>query len=583
MPADRVGQRLGYYNLLSVIGRGAFAEVYLGEHIHLKTTAAVKVLRAQLSRDEANSFTREAQLLAHLSNPHIVRVLDFGFDNDIAFLVMEYAPNGTLRKLHPRGTTAGLPMIVAYVKQAADALYYAHSNQVIHRDVKPENMLLGRNNELLLSDFGIATVAQSSQKSNYQAIAGTAIYMAPEQLSGKPQPASDQYALAVIVYEWLVGAPPFQGSFGEISSQHLTTSPASLRSRVPTVSLLVEEVVLTALNKAPAERFGNIRAFANALESAYLHSQQPARGAGVKPVSSPSRPLDNSGQPKRTAPQGPGSASGRLQQTGAMQMTTSSQPGKAFFNTLPALPEARVSEHWWPTFFVELEKRKEICDGKLPQKSLGITGRVPLATSPLIPLPISDAYIKPMAGSLSGLQKSQRRFAQAPQATAQTRPPVGTKSGGPAPKRSSRPGGAGTGAGAPAPSAGGATGQIRRSTSTSTPTSTGTGATPAQGSKGAAPSRAALYAAIALTLSLLTLCIIGITFIPQVGRGSIWTPWLNFPLAAFAFGYGVAGLNHHTSAGRTKGAAGFAIAFAVLAVLLEASWLAYAHSYLYLF
>src|ERR1700680_816766 len=135
MPADREGQQLGYYKLLRVLGKGGFAEVYLGEHVHLKTLAAVKVLRAQLSRDEADNFTREARTLAHLINAHIVRVLDFGFDNDTPFLVMEYAPNGTLRQIHPRGTAVPLPMIVAYVKQIAEALYYAHSKNVIHRDV----------------------------------------------------------------------------------------------------------------------------------------------------------------------------------------------------------------------------------------------------------------------------------------------------------------------------------------------------------------------------------------------------------------------------------------------------------------
>ncbi len=170
---DRVGQQLGYYRLLRLLGSGGFAEVYLGEHIHLKKQAAVKVLRTQLSKHEADDFRREAQTLAHLDNPHIIRVLDFGFDHETPFLVMEYAPNGTLRQVHPRKTIVPLPVIIAYVKQIAEALYYAHNNNFIHRDVKPENMLLGRQNELLLSDFGIATVTQSSQASNPQSIAGT--------------------------------------------------------------------------------------------------------------------------------------------------------------------------------------------------------------------------------------------------------------------------------------------------------------------------------------------------------------------------------------------------------------------------
>ena len=255
---------------------------------------AVKVLRTQLSKDEAENFYREAQTLARLENPHIIRVLDFGFDHETPFLVMEYAPNGTLRELHPRNTMVPLPTILAYVKQIAEALYYAHTNHVIHRDVKPENMLLGRQQELLLSDFGIATVTQSTQASNPHSIAGTAVYMAPEQINGKPRPASDQYALAVIVYEWLVGAPPFQGSFIEISTQHLMTSPPHPRSRMPTIPVLVEKVVLTALSKEPESRFGNISAFANAMENAYLATQHPA----PTPMPRPARPA---GQPIRTA------------------------------------------------------------------------------------------------------------------------------------------------------------------------------------------------------------------------------------------------------------------------------------------
>ena len=294
--ANLVGQQLGIYRLIRHLGSGGFADVYLGEHIHLKKQVAVKVLRTQLSKDEAENFYREAQTLARLENPHIIRVLDFGFDHETPFLVMEYAPNGTLRQLHPSKTTVPLPTILAYVKQIAEALYYAHTNHVIHRDVKPENMLLGRQQELLLSDFGIATVTQSTQASNPHSIAGTAVYMAPEQINGKPRPASDQYALAVIVYEWLVGVPPFQGSFIEISTQHLMTSPPHPRSRMPTIPVLVEKVVLTALSKEPESRFGNIAAFANAMENAYLATQHPAPTPMSRP--SPARPA---GQPIRMA------------------------------------------------------------------------------------------------------------------------------------------------------------------------------------------------------------------------------------------------------------------------------------------
>src|SRR6266568_8408952 len=210
--ADRVDQQLGNYQLIRLLGEGGFAEVYLGEHIYLGTQAAIKVLHTQLASDDVDKFRTEARTIARLVHPHIVRVLEFGVEGKTPFLVMDYAPNGTLRNLHPKGTQLQLDIIVTYVKQIADALQYAHNEKVIHRDIKPENMLLGRRNNILLSDFGIALVAQSSRYQSAREIAGTMVYMAPEQIQGKPRPASDQYSLGIVVYEWLSGDRPFHGS-----------------------------------------------------------------------------------------------------------------------------------------------------------------------------------------------------------------------------------------------------------------------------------------------------------------------------------------------------------------------------------
>ena len=178
----REGQQLGNYRLIRLLGQGGFAEVYLGEHIYLDTPAAIKVLHTQLASDEVESFRAEARTIARLVHPHIVRVLDYGVEGKTPFLVMDYAPNGTLRKRYPKGVPLPLSSIVSYVTQLADALQYAHEQKVIHRDVKPENMLLDRRNEVLLSDFGIAVVAQSSHYHSTQSIqelAGTIAYMAP--------------------------------------------------------------------------------------------------------------------------------------------------------------------------------------------------------------------------------------------------------------------------------------------------------------------------------------------------------------------------------------------------------------------
>lgn len=210
---DRIGQQLGNYRLMQLLGQGGFAEVYLGEHVRLKTKAAIQVLHTQLAGDQIERFQGEAKTIANLVHPHIVRVLDFDVAADGApFLVMEYAPNGTLRQRHPNGSRLAPEVILPYVRQIADALQYAHDEKLVHRDIKPENLLLGRRQEIVLSDFGIALVVQSANYQSTQEVAGTLAYMAPEQTQGHPRAASDQYALGVVLYEWLSGERPFRGS-----------------------------------------------------------------------------------------------------------------------------------------------------------------------------------------------------------------------------------------------------------------------------------------------------------------------------------------------------------------------------------
>jgi len=266
--AERIGQQLGNYRLIQLLGRGGFADVYLGEHMHLGTQAAIKVLHTRLVSESIERFRREARTIARLEHPHIVRVLDFGVEGGTPFLAMSYAPNGTLRQRHLRGTQVPLKSVVSYVKQVASALQYAHEHHVIHRDIKPENLLVGRNDEILLSDFGIALVTQSAQSQHTQDLAGTIAYMAPEQIKSHPRLSSDQYSLAVLTYEWLSGDRLFQGSFTEIAIKHIQVPPPPLREKVPMLSPAVEQVVLTALAKDPKQRFATIQAFATALEDA---------------------------------------------------------------------------------------------------------------------------------------------------------------------------------------------------------------------------------------------------------------------------------------------------------------------------
>jgi len=272
---DRIGKQLGNYRLLQLLGQGGFADVYLSEHIHLHTQAAIKVLQLRLIESNVQNFLNEARTIAHLVHPYIIRVLDFGVQDNVPFLVMDYAPKGTFRQRFLNGQRLPATPLFPYIKQAAAALQYAHDKKLIHRDVKPENMLLGPKSEVLLSDFGFALMQSSNSRTSMET-AGTAAYMAPEQLQGRPRPASDQYALGVIAYEWLTGSCPFQGTFFEIASQHMLTAPSSLREKIPSLSPEIEDVIMTALAKDPDQRFPTVRDFAIALERACL-ADKPIR------------------------------------------------------------------------------------------------------------------------------------------------------------------------------------------------------------------------------------------------------------------------------------------------------------------
>jgi serine/threonine protein kinase len=212
-----VGQQFGNYRLTHHIARGGFADVYLGVHRYLNTYAAIKIIDTQMPQNDVQDFFKEAQMIATLRHPHIVRLLEFGVEKNIPFLVMEYAKQGTLRQRHPKGTVLPIIAILSYVEQIASALQCAHDHRLIHRDVKPGNMLMERNGEVLLSDFGITVIAYSTSSQVRLEPSGTPLYMAPEQWEGQPRPASDQYALAVVVYEWLSGKSPFQGNVHALS------------------------------------------------------------------------------------------------------------------------------------------------------------------------------------------------------------------------------------------------------------------------------------------------------------------------------------------------------------------------------
>jgi serine/threonine protein kinase len=273
---------VGNYRLLRLLARNATSEIYLAEHQEHQAPVAIKLIDERYLHPDLSKFFARASRLARLRHPHITQLLDFGMQDHKGYLVMEYAANGTLRQHHPKGSVLTLETVMGYVRQIADALQYIHQHELVHCDIKPQNLLLNANNEVQISDFGIAVVSHSLDplSATPYDFEGTVIYAAPEQLEGKPRRSSDQYALGVVTYEWLCGERPFTGTFDEIVHHHFFVPPPPLRERNPTLSAAIEQVVMKALAKKVEARFPTIEDFARALEWAIgqfqeTHASQP--------------------------------------------------------------------------------------------------------------------------------------------------------------------------------------------------------------------------------------------------------------------------------------------------------------------
>lgn len=263
-----IGRRLGQYYLSRLLGQGGFADVYEAYDCYLRRRVAIKVLHTRLTQDNKRAFLKEARTLARLNHPHIVKVIEFNVHGNTPYLVMNLASNGTLRQRHPLGEQLSLDTIMEYLWQISDALTYIHKSGLVHRDIKPENLLLGENGEILLNDFGIAKSLQNANSQPDQPCKGTVYYLAPERLDGISSPATDQYALAVLIYSWLTGDYPFDGSSQEIIWQHIHAIPHPLRALRPDTPVAVEQVVLKALEKDPEDRFESVQEFVLALDQA---------------------------------------------------------------------------------------------------------------------------------------------------------------------------------------------------------------------------------------------------------------------------------------------------------------------------
>ncbi len=269
------GAHVGNYEVVAYIGAGSYGHVYqVREPAPLSRILALKVLRVDQFNEKArDSFFDEAGRIANLQHSNILKVYNFGLLEDgRPYLVMEYAPR-TIYDLFRRDSGDKRPALPEelepYVHQAAEALHYVHKNGLIHQDVKPGNLLIGPNEQLLLSDFGTTFYLGMQTHASLGEVTGTAAYMPPEQWQGNPRRDSDQYALAVCCYELLAGRPPFiYKRIEEMWTAHLKEQIPSPQKWNPRIPVEVAAVLLRALAKDYRQRYRSIIEFADSYTDA---------------------------------------------------------------------------------------------------------------------------------------------------------------------------------------------------------------------------------------------------------------------------------------------------------------------------
>lgn len=269
--------QLGHYRLLNTLASKDHLEVYEGVHLDLGRRAAIKALYLNEIKEKrerqrvAERFQQEARRLEDLrGHPNIVELYEYGEEAGVAFMVMQFAPSGSLAELHPLGDLLSFAQIRRYAREIGGALQVLHDQGWLHRDVKPGNIFVGARKQTLLGDFELVIEDHSRQETRgFLEYGGTKVYMAPEQAKGEPCPASDQYALATMLFEWLTGFRPFNGTPEEIVWQRQNYPAPSLRELAPDVPLTVEQVILRGLQISPYHRYASMRKFVQALEYAF--------------------------------------------------------------------------------------------------------------------------------------------------------------------------------------------------------------------------------------------------------------------------------------------------------------------------
>jgi len=288
------------YQLLEQLGSGGMAEVFRARDLMLDRNVAIKILRRDFSGNEdfQNNFKQEARAAANLSHPNIVTVHDFGFAEDMLYIVMEYIPGKDLKQLIRERGRFTVEDAIPLIFQACAGIGYAHRAGLVHCDVKPHNMLVSSDGRLKVTDFGIARALSTILPGEKTDIVwGSPLYFSPEQAKREaPSPASDVYSLGVVLYELLSGTPPFTaGSADELARLHISARPIPIREYLPDIPTALEEIIMKVLSKEPAARYRTADQLGRVLKTfgtqrdIPVPQKQPAPLAAVPPEISTKR------------------------------------------------------------------------------------------------------------------------------------------------------------------------------------------------------------------------------------------------------------------------------------------------------
>src|SRR4051794_17644800 len=292
MPGDVVADR---YELEQLVGSGGMSSVYRAHDRVLERTVALKMLHERLASqdDIVERFSREAKMVAGLSHHNIVAVIDRGEHDDKPFIVFEYIPGENLKQLVGRAGPLAVERALELGIEIARGLEFAHGKGFVHRDVKPQNVLLNGKGEAKVTDFGIARLVDSDGHTQTGTVLGTSDYISPEQAQGRHVDAqTDVYSLGVVLYELLTGEVPFSGeNFVAVAMQHINAPPPPVTLKRPEVPRRVEAAIDRALAKDPAARFATMTEFRNELEACLreLQAELDTSATGILPVTAPPR------------------------------------------------------------------------------------------------------------------------------------------------------------------------------------------------------------------------------------------------------------------------------------------------------